>query len=334
MNAERAIKLVIMIPALNEARAIGGVIDAIPREVGAPAEIKVIVIDDGSTDETGQIAREKGAAVLRHSRTMGLGSSFAHGLERALEEGADLVVNIDADGQFDPQDIPKLIQPILEDRADFVTATRFARKDLVPDMPWVKKWGNTQMRRLVNFVTGGTPLSDVSCGFRAYNIQAALNLHLSGSFTHAHETIIDLARKGLRLVEVPLKVRGERAHGESRMAKSVLVYGLRAGGMVLRALCRTRPLIVFGTLGGSITGLGILQGLIVFIHWWRTGLTTPIRSLLIGASLFITVGFLTLVLALVADMLDRGLDLSEKQLYFAKLARYEEIKKRLAKPKA
>ena len=322
MSAQSPIRLVVMMSALNEEKTVGQVIESIPQQVGVPAEVRVIVVDDGSTDATAQVAEERGAILVRHGRRMGLGKSFADGLERALQEGADIVVNIDADGQFDPADIPVLIRPILDDRADFVTATRFARKDLVPRMPWLKKWGNRQMSRLVNFATGTTNLTDVSCGFRAYNLTAALHVHLSGHFTHVQETIIDLAGKGLRLAEVPLRVRGTREHGRSRVAHSLPVYAFNTGWMVLRTMCRTRPFMSFGLLGSFIMALGILQGIFVFAHWCATGQTRPFQSVLIGASLFITVGFLILVLALVADMLNRVIVIAERLLFFAKMEQY------------
>jgi len=316
---ERGLKITVMMPALNEAATIGNVIDGIPEDMGVRCETEVIVVDDGSSDETGQIAQRRGAKVVRHARPMGLGKSFADGMGAAIRGGADIIVNIDADGQFAPGDIPKLIRPILTDRADFVTATRFARKDLVPRMPWIKKWGNKQMCRLVNFATGTTSLTDASCGFRAFNAEAALQLHLSDSFTHAHETIIELANKDVRIAEVPLKVRGVRKEGESRVASNLPAYAVKTGGRILRTMCRTRPLFFFGTLGGVVMGLGVAQGLVVLVHWLFTHRTYPFRSLLLGASLFITVGFLTLVVALVADMLNRIIDISERLLYYAKL---------------
>ena len=322
MRKLQKIRLIVIMSALNEDRTIGDVIEGIPRELEVPAEVKVIVVDDGSADNTGHIARAVGAIVIRHDRPMGLGKSFAEALARALAEGADVIVNIDADGQFNPGDIPQLIRPILEDRADLVTTTRFARKELVPQMSWIKKWGNRQMSRLVNFATGTTALTDVSCGFRAYSLEAALQIHLSGHFTHVQETIIDLVRKGMRVVEVPLRVRGVRQHGRSRIAASIPLYAFRAGGIVIRTLCRTRSLLFFGLIGGTILGLGVLQGLIVFVHWCSTGRTSPIRSLLIGSSLFITAGYITLVLALLADMLNRAIEVSERVLFLAKLNEY------------
>jgi len=334
VNEVSKIKLAVIMSALNEERTIGDVIDGIPRKMGVPAQVLVIVVDDGSTDRTGYIAREKGAVVIRHERRLGLGRSFTEGLDRALQEGADVVVNIDADGQFNPQDIPALIAPILQGRADLVTASRFANKELTPRMSWIKKWGNRAMSRLVNFVTGVTALTDVSCGFRAYSLEAALQIRLSGHFTHVQETIIDLVNKGMRVVEVPLRIKGAREHGDSRVAKSIPRYALRAGGIVMRTLCRSRPLFFFGLIGGTVLGLGVMQGLIAAAYWCLKGEAMPVWSLLFSSSLFITTGFLTLVLALVADMVKRVIEVSERVLFLAKFNEYRARKQDRARTAA
>ncbi len=322
MTKRPARKLVVMMPALNEAKTIGNVIDGIPREIAGVSEVGVVVVDDGSTDGTGDIARQRGAIVVRHPQRMGLGQSFADALDRSLREGADIIVNIDADGQFDPAQIPELVGPILRDEADFVTASRFARKDLIPKMPWIKRWGNRQMCRLVNLATGTTQLSDVSCGFRAFSRPAALHLNLVGAFTYTHESIIDLAGKGYRVAEVPLKVRGVREHGESRMARNPFLYGVRAFMIVLRAMCYTRPLAFFGGTAAVLFGLGMLQGLFVFGHWLNTGRTAPYRSVLIGSSLFLILAFLTGILALLSDMLGRLGNVAEELYLQMKRERY------------
>jgi len=326
MIDRRRLKVVVMMPALNEEKSIGAVIDGIPRDMGFASEVQVVVVDDGSEDATGSIAAEKGAIVVRHPVCMGLGRSFADGLDRSLREGADIIVNIDADGQFDPGDIPQLAGPIAANEADFVTTTRFARADWVPEMPWVKKWGNRQMCRLVNVATGSTRLTDVSCGFRAFSRPAAIHLNLVGAFTYTHESIIDLAAKGFRITEVPLRVRGTRKHGKSRVAHNVLTYGVRAFMIVLRAMCYTRPLVFFGSVATALLTLGVLQGGFVFGHWLLTHRTAPYRSLLIGSSLCLTLGFLVGMLALLADMLGRLVSVTERLYGRAKEERYGDTK--------
>src|SRR3989344_500878 len=175
-------RLVVIIPALNEERTIGDVISAIPKAIDGIDKIEVIVINDGSRDDTVVIAQQRGAQVVSHPRPLEVGAAFHTGIEAALEASADIIVNIDADGQFNPADIPALIKPILTGEAEFVSATRFAKSEFMPKMPGVKRWGNQQVMRMVNFITG-KKFTDVSCGFRAYSRETALRLVLFGKFT-------------------------------------------------------------------------------------------------------------------------------------------------------
>ena len=191
-------KLVVMIPCLNEEKTIGGVIDQVPRQINSISELEILVIDDGSDDDTAEISKEHGATVVSHNRNMGVGKAFRTGISRALKMGADVVVNIDGDGQFNSKDIPKLIKPITTKKADFVTASRFKDDNLVPKMPAIKKWGNRRIARLISLLTGKR-FYDVSCGFRAYSKETALRMNLFGKFTYTQETFLDLAFKNLRI---------------------------------------------------------------------------------------------------------------------------------------
>ncbi len=316
------LKLVVVLPAHNEERTVGQVVEGVPRNPAGIAETEVIVVNDGSTDRTEQMARERGAGVINLPRRRGVGAAVQAGLAEGVKRGADIIVNIDADGQFDPGDIPLLIEPILAGRAGFVTASRFARADYVPEMPWIKRWGNRRMSRLVNFATGTTDLTDVSCGFRAFSADAALKLHLTGSFTHVQETIIDLASKGVRMAEVPVRVRGVREHGRSRVANNLLVYAIRTGGRIVLTMCRTRPILFFGSISALLLSLGVLQGVFLLVHWLLTGRTSPFRALLVGSSLFIILGFAIGLLALLADMVRHQIDTSEHLLYFERVKRH------------
>src|SRR3954469_7921533 len=161
-------KLVVTIPAQNEEKTIAQVISGVPRNIPGIDETEVIVVNDGSTDRTGEIARRAGASVVNLVGRPGLGYVFRAGLERAMRRGADIIVNIDGDGQFNPGDIRKLVQPLLKDEADFVTCSRFADPELWPTMPKVKFYGNRIVTYIINWVCGGTNFTDVSCGFRAF----------------------------------------------------------------------------------------------------------------------------------------------------------------------
>jgi len=305
MSDRREQLLVVVLPALNEEATVGQVVAGIPRQIPGIDRVEAIVIDDGSTDGTVDAARAAGAAVVSHGWRRGVGDAFSTGIEAALALGADYIVNMDSDGQFDPADIPRLLEPLLERRAEFATCTRFGNKDLEPEMPAVKKWGNRMMCRIVNWIIWGGRFTDVSCGFRAYTRETALKLNLFGRFTYTQESFIDLAAKGVRMVEVPLRVRGVREHGRSRVASNLWRYGTNALLIILRSMRDIRPLKFFGLIAAVLLALGFLQGLFVFAWWVATGYTSPFRSVLIGSGTFLTIGFIVAVLALLADMIGR-----------------------------
>ncbi|MEM1227817.1 MAG: glycosyltransferase [Planctomycetota bacterium] len=312
---ERGCKLVVIVPALNESATIREVIRRIPRSMPGVTSVDVVVVDDGSTDETTPLAREAGAAVIQHSINRGVGAAFQTGLATALQHGADLIVNMDADGQFRPEDIPTLIAPILRDGFGFVTCTRFADPHAFPDMPRIKIWGNRMMCRLVGAITGGPPFTDVSCGFRAYSRETGLRLNLFGAFTYTQESFIDLASKGTSMTEVPLIVRGEREHGQSRVASNLWRYGFRSLTIILRALRDWKPLLFFGSIAFGFLILGVLLVGFVGCWWLSYGRTSPWTSLLTLGGINAAMGIGFGVLALVADQIGRSRRIQEELLY-------------------
>jgi glycosyltransferase involved in cell wall biosynthesis len=233
----KPLKLLVIIPAYNEAASIADLLRRMPDLRAMGIQLAPLVIDDGSDDRTGEFARAVGAKVLRHGTNLGLGRSFQDGLEYALQDDADILVNIDADLQYDPADIEKLIQPILDDKADLVVADRFsddAGKKIRPkEMPAVKFWGNQCMTWLVNTLAR-TRLGDVSSGFRAYSREAMLHLNLSGKYTYTHETILDLAFKHLRLISTPINVV-YYAERKSKIADNLAVYVQQTLRIILKA---------------------------------------------------------------------------------------------------
>lgn len=314
-------KLVIIIPALNEEKTISAVIRAIPKTISGISAVDTIVVDDGSHDRTATLASEAGAVVVSHATNLGVGAAFHSGIEAALSAGADIIVNMDADGQFNPADIPALLEPILSGRAQFVTATRFAKAEFVPTMPGIKLWGNRMMTRLINFVTGRT-FTDVSCGFRAYTREAALRLTLFGHFTYTQESLIDLAFKKVPMAEVPLKIRGVREHGQSRVASNLWRYALKSATIIFRAARDYQPFQFFGIPGVGIFALGVAGGIFLLGHYLQTGQTAPFRSLVIVSGIFLILGIIMLALSLLADMLHRNRMLIEQQLYLARKSTY------------
>lgn len=310
-------KLVITIPAYNEEKTISGVIGSIPKEVEGINEIEILVINDGSSDATRERASAVGVSVFSFSENKGLSKAFQRGVEEALARGADVMVNIDADGQFDGKDIPRLIKPIIEGQADFVTASRFIDKELVPKMPAMKKWGNKQVAQLISFVTG-KKYYDVSCGFRAYSKEALLHLNLFGKFTYTHETFLNLAFKDLRIKEVFAKVRGEREFGESKIAQSLWKYGYNIFNTIFRTMLDYKPLKFFGWGGIILFLVGIALDLFVGIRLLAIGAVTPYKTVgFIGLALN-TFGLLLIIVGLLADMINKVRVTQERMLYYEK----------------
>jgi glycosyltransferase involved in cell wall biosynthesis len=315
-------KLVVTIPALNEDKTIRQVVSGVPRDIDGIDDVEVIVVNDGSTDNTASEAADAGAIVINLPGRGGLGTVFKAGFVAAMKRGADVIVNIDGDGQFNPADIAQLIQPILKDEADFVTCSRFADPALRPTMPKVKYYGNHVVTGIINYVCGGTRFTDVSCGFRAFNREAAYRLTLFGRFTYTQETFIDLFSKGLRIAEVPLRVRGVREHGKSRVARSIVKYATNSFPIILRAMRDIQPLKFFGGIALLLGLCGFITGGFVTGWYLYHRKTTPFTSLIPISGIFLTLSFLLGALALLADMMGRHRRITEELLYLARKKTY------------
>jgi glycosyltransferase involved in cell wall biosynthesis len=273
----------------------------------------VVVVDDGSTDQTGRLAREAGATVVRHPQNSGVGVAFQTMVRHALSQRADLLVTLDGDGQFNPADIVKLIAPIVAGDALVCTASRFRNAELVPTMPWVKKWGNRQVANLVNMLTGHR-YADVSCGFRAYHREALLRLTVYHSFTYTHETFLDLAAKKVSIVEVPLVVRGQREFGKSKVASSVLRYGARTAKIMLLTYRDQAPLRLCAYLAGVLVLLGALLLSWSYVTFYQTGSWLKWAGFAGGATIGVAV--LTLFFGFMADIATRLRRNQEEILYW------------------
>jgi glycosyltransferase involved in cell wall biosynthesis len=307
-------RLLVIMPALNEAESIDGVIREIPKEIEGIDNIEVLVVDDGSTDNTAAVAREAGASVISLHANMGLGVAMQTGIDEAVRRRVDFAVNIDSDGQFNPKDIPTLLEPLLQDRADFASASRFKDKSLVPTMPFVKRWGNWGMSRIVSWICGQS-FADVSCGFRAYTRETMLQLVLSGSFTYTQESFILLAQRNRRIVEVPLTVRGVREKGKSRIASNLFRYTYRTTGIIYSCVRDFTPASVFNAVTSGLTLLAV--GFATFFVWHRitAGQFTPHIWAGFTAAFLFGVAFMTFWLGQIALMIARQRRLQERQLY-------------------
>lgn len=315
-------KLVILIPALNEERTIVSVIQRIPKQIPPFETVEILVIDDGSSDQTAVFAREAGAKVIKHQRNKGVGAAFRTGTAAALDLGADAMVNMDGDGQFNPEDIPKLLAPIADGRADFTTCSRFRDKTLIPRMPKIKLWGNAMVAKIISFIIG-KKIYDASCGFRAYSREALLRLNLYGNFTYTHESLIDLAYKGIEVEEIPLSVRGEREFGKSRIANNVWKYGYRTLKIILKTLKDYKPFQFFGALGLFIFLCGIILELILIIWWLQTSSFSPYKFLGFTGGYLNALGILVIFFGLIGDTLLRIKLNQENVLYCMKQKSYD-----------
>lgn len=304
-------KLVVTIPAYNEERSIADVITEIPRQVEGIEAVEVLVIDDGSTDDTLSQAREAGADnILSHKKNEGLGITFKDGLEAALEMGADIIVNIDGDGQYNAREIPALAKPLVEDKADIVLGWRDI--DRLDFMPRGKRIGNKVATWLTNKISGMV-IKDAQSGFRAFSREAALRMNLSGKYTYVQETIIEAKYKGLKIEQIPIEFRPRQ--GESRLIPSLTTYARRAGAIILGTYWGYHPLKILSFIGILLILFGIILGAIVLTRFVQTGTVSPHLPTAIAAPLLIITGLQAIILGLFADAIKSQRLFQEEILY-------------------
>ncbi|WP_170245280.1 glycosyltransferase family 2 protein [Gelidibacter salicanalis] len=307
-------------PALNEAKTIYNVLSSIPKEFFGFDKISLLVVDDGSSDHTEREAMRANATVLSHKHNKGVGSAFVTAVDYALKTKADILVSIDADGQFDVNQIAEMIAPINESKADFCIGNRFL--DRRPEnMPLIKYWGNKQVNKLVGFISE-EKIQDASCGFRAYSREALMNLNLHGSFTYTHEVILDLLNKGYSVSQVPVNVTYFEDR-ESRVASNLISYAVKTSKISLKCLRDYKPFYFFGIVALGFFLVSFFLGAFVAAHWIFTESITPYKSFGIISLILFLVSILFLVLALLADMLGRIRHNQEKILALIKGQTYE-----------
>ena len=304
-------KLVVIIPAYNEQDTIPQVIGEIPRRIVGVDSVEIVLVDDGSRDNTIIKAIENGVdEVITHKVNKGLGVTFRDGINSALERGAGIIVNIDADGQYNAKQIPDLIKPILDGRADMVLGWRDI--DKLDFMPRGKKFGN----KLATWVTrrlSGLPIKDAQTGFRAFSREAALRLNLFGKYTYVQETIIQASHKGLEIEQVPIDFRARE--GKSRLIPNLWAYAMRAGSTIFSTYRDYRPLQFFSSIGGILLAFGLGFGMRVLIHFSQTGMVSPHLPSAVLASLLLITGLGAFALGIFVHMLNGQRQLTEEILY-------------------
>jgi glycosyltransferase involved in cell wall biosynthesis len=259
-------KLIIQIPCLNEAETLPVTLADLPRHVPGFDSVEWLVIDDGSSDGTSEVARAHGVDhIVRHPVNRGLARAFMSGLEAALEAGADVIVNTDADNQYRAECIPALVEPILAGRAQMVVGARpiADNPEFSPLKKLLQRLGSWTVR-----VASGTSIPDAPSGFRAYHREAALQLYVLNAYTYTLETIIQAGRKGIPLASVPVTVN--RDLRPSRLMSSTLDYIRRSIFTIVRIFVVYKPLRFFTFLAG-LTALPGLIGIGRFLVYWAAG---------------------------------------------------------------
>jgi len=302
-------KLIVQIPCFNEEATLPQTLADIPPQIDGIDEIEILIVDDGSTDRTVDVARELGAHhIVINKRNRGLAASFRSGLDMCLKLGADIVVNTDGDNQYAGWDIPKLIRPILDGKADIVIGDR--QTDQIEHFSRGKKLLQKLGSGLVRSLSG-TEVPDTVSGFRAYSRDAALQINIVSSFSYTIETVIQAGKKQLAVVSVPVETNPKTR--ESRLFTSVPRFIERQLNTIVRMYSMYQPLRVFFAIGLVLTLVGLFP-IVRFLFFYFSGDGAGhIQSLLLGAT-FIILGFITFLIALVADLIGFNRQLLEQTL--------------------
>lgn len=292
------LKLIIQIPCLNEAGTLAIALKALPREVPGFDIVEWLIIDDGSTDDTVRVARENGVDhVVSHTRNQGLARGFMSGLDACLRLGADVIVNTDADNQYNADDIPALTAPVLERKADIVVGARPIETidHFSPIKKILQKLGSWVVR-----VASKTDIPDAPSGFRAMSRTAAQRLMVFNDYTYTLETIIQAGQKNMAITSVPIRVNEDLR--PSRLFKSIPSYIQRSVVTIIRIFVIYRPFLFFASIGAVFFGLGLMIGL-RFLWYYLQGAGTGHVQSLILASVFLGMGFQAFLIAFIADLL-------------------------------
>ncbi len=317
-------KLIVQIPALNEEETLATAIRAIPRDIPGIDAVEILVIDDGSTDRTVEVAREAGADhILKMASNVGLARAFSAGIEEALALGADILVNTDADNQYDARDIPALIQPILDREAQIVVGARPITE--IESFSPVKK----ALQRLGSWVVrqaSDTDIPDAPSGYRAYARDAAARLCVINTYTYTLETIIQAGRKRIPMTSVPVRVN--TVTRPSRLFRSMRAYILRSAKTILRVFVIYAPLRFFFTIA-AIFAVPALWAIARFLTIYVMGNGAGhIQSLILAAALlamatvFLAVGVLADMIAANRSLLE---DIRARELLRAPQSRSERV---------
>lgn len=300
-------KLIIQIPCFNEQETLHIALAALPREVEGFDTVEWLVINDGSSDETFRVASENGVDhIVNFSKNQGLAKAFMAGVSECLAQGADVIVNTDADNQYEADDIPKLVTPVLEGKADYVIGARPISKTehFSSTKKLLQKLGSWVVR-----VASGTDIPDAPSGFRAMSRECAAQLNVYNDYTYTLETIIQGGRKGMAITSVPIRTNEDLR--PSRLLSSIPNYIKKSIFTILRIFVVYQPFKFFMTIALSVFSVGFLLGL-RFLYFYFTGEGDGHIQSVILASILMAIGFQTGLIAFIADLLSVNRTLLEE----------------------
>jgi glycosyltransferase involved in cell wall biosynthesis len=308
--------LIIQVPCYNEADSLPATLKELPRQVPGFDRVQWLVIDDGSTDGTAEVARAHGADyVVRHTRNRGLARAFMTGLDASLALGADVIVNTDADNQYDAADIPTLVQPIVDGKAEIVVGARpiGSIAHFSPLKRLLQRLGSWSVR-----VVSMTDIPDAPSGFRAFSREAARRLYVFSDYTYTLETIIQAGQKNMAITSVPVHVNVEIR--PSRLITSMPAYLRRSIVTIVRIFVIYKPFRFFMAIGMVVFGLGLLVAL-RFVYFYAIGEGAGhVQSVILGG-LLLGMGFQTMLVAFIADLLGANRKLLEEVRYLSSVVR-------------
>ena len=304
-------KLIVQIPCYNEAKSIAQVISEVPNSIEGISSIELLIIDDGSTDDTVKIAQSLGVKhIIKNIGNKGLGISFNKGMSYAVNLGADILVNTDGDNQYPGKYIPALVKPIIDKKADIVVGDRQTRK--VAHFSFLKKALQWLGTKVVIFFSGEKQISDAVSGFRAYSREAMLELNVTSKFSYVLDTTIQASNKRINIANIPISIN--KPTRPSRLFKNMWGHISKSTVGMFRTFAVYQPLKLFIGLGTILLIMGLIPIVrFLFDYYFQNDGSGKIQSLIIGASL-ISIAFNLYALGIIGDLLGRNRKLIEEAL--------------------